>query len=211
MDYFYIQNEEKQGPVSEQEIIKLFREGVITEETHITRSGKTTWLPLKSILIRTRKKPRTYSTLTTPMGLSIWECFCRCFKLYCRFDGRGTRKEFWSFQLGHFCISQILGFIFVLPASELFGLWNNGEIDPSMNPWAFGIIVTFCVLFSFAFLIPGLSCLWRRLHDTGLSGWITLIYLIPGIGLLIILGLCLVDSNEGDNKYGPSEKYPNKE
>lgn len=210
MDYFYIQNEEKQGPVSEQEIIKLFREGAITEETLITQSGKTTWLPLKSILIKTPKKPAPYSIITTPMGLSVWGCFCRCLKLYCRFDGRGTRKEYWSFQLGLCLISMI----FAIPFIRFMNILEEEETGTDLSsPQLYTLIgiIIFGGLLFLAFAIPTLASTWRRLHDSGRSGWCYFLSCIPFIGGLILFILTLMDSNKGDNKYGPSEKYPNEE
>lgn len=58
--------------------------------------------------------------------------------------------------------------------------------------------------------IPTLAVIFRRLHDTGKSGWYSCLLLLPGIGFLIILILCLADSQKGTNQYGPSEKYPDR-
>jgi len=46
----------------------------------------------------------------------------------------------------------------------------------------------------------------RRLHDSGLSGWLMLINLIPFVGGFIVLVLLLRDSTPGSNEYGPSPK-----
>ena len=46
----------------------------------------------------------------------------------------------------------------------------------------------------------------RRLHDTGKSGWMMLIGLIPVIGGIWLLILMLTDGQPGENKYGPNPK-----
>ena len=42
----------------------------------------------------------------------------------------------------------------------------------------------------------------KRLHDIGWSGWIILLALIPGINLILGLGLFLFSGTKGPNKYG---------
>jgi uncharacterized membrane protein YhaH (DUF805 family) len=46
----------------------------------------------------------------------------------------------------------------------------------------------------------------RRLHDVGRSGWMILVTLIPLIGLIWLLVLLIIDSNPGENQYGPNPK-----
>jgi uncharacterized membrane protein YhaH (DUF805 family) len=47
----------------------------------------------------------------------------------------------------------------------------------------------------------------RRLHDTGKSGWMLLIGLIPFVGPIILLVFYFTDGEPGANQYGPSPKY----
>lgn len=61
-------------------------------------------------------------------------------------------------------------------------------------------------LYSLAVLLPSLSVAVRRLHDTGRSGWWLFIALIPIIGAIILLVFMCLDSQPGDNKYGPNPK-----
>lgn len=46
----------------------------------------------------------------------------------------------------------------------------------------------------------------RRLHDTGRSGWWTLIIFVPLIGALALIYFAVRDSEPGDNAYGPNPK-----
>jgi uncharacterized membrane protein YhaH (DUF805 family) len=61
-------------------------------------------------------------------------------------------------------------------------------------------------LYGLAVLIPGLAVSVRRLHDSGKSGWLILICLVPFVGGLIVLILMLLDSQPGANEYGPNPK-----
>lgn len=66
-----------------------------------------------------------------------------------------------------------------------------------------GIIASVYALFV---LIPGLAVGARRLHDTGKTGWLLLLWLIPVIGWIILLVFFVLDSKPGANKYGPNPK-----
>ena len=62
-------------------------------------------------------------------------------------------------------------------------------------------LVAFASLF--ALLIPTLSVNVRRLHDTGKSGWMLLIILIPCIGFILWLVWMIEDGQPHANAYGP--------
>jgi len=55
----------------------------------------------------------------------------------------------------------------------------------------------------FLSVVYGIRCIALRLHDTGRSGWLALIVLVPLLGALMALALTFVGSEEGDNEYGP--------
>lgn len=99
-------------------------------------------------------------------------------KKYFCFNGRASRQEFWMWVLATFVIGFVLGLI---PKADgiLAGLWN------------------------LAVLLPYLGVTARRLHDTGKSAWLILLGLIPFIGALIVLLLCIPEGTNGDNQYGP--------
>ena len=97
-------------------------------------------------------------------------------KYFC-FEGRCGRKSFWMFVLVNFVVQFVLNLI------------------PGI-----GKIASF--IFSLAVLCPSLGITARRLHDTGKSGWLQLLILIPFVGLPIILILCALAGNPEANKYG---------
>jgi len=67
----------------------------------------------------------------------------------------------------------------------------------------------FFVVYSVYFLaalVPHLAVLIRRLHDIGKSGWWILIFLVLFIGPIWLLILCVLDSQPGENQWGPNPK-----
>ena len=119
---------------------------------------------------------------------------------YAVFSGRAGRKEYWYFTLFNSIISLVLLFISI----------------------ALG------VLYSLAVLIPCLAVTVRRLHDTDHSGLWLLIppvllvspVITPGgaaflpaililISLIVLLVFLVLDSQPGDNQYGPNPKERN--
>ncbi|MEK7552028.1 MAG: DUF805 domain-containing protein [Patescibacteria group bacterium] len=106
-------------------------------------------------------------------------------KKYAVFSGRAQRAEYWYFVLFNILISIAFSIV-----SSILG-------DDK------GILGT---LYTLAVLVPCLAVSVRRLHDTGRSGWMLLISLIPIIGAIWLLVLMIMDSNPGDNKYGPNPK-----
>ena len=53
-------------------------------------------------------------------------------------------------------------------------------------------------------LLPTLGVTARRLHDRNKSGWMILVSLIPLIGTLILLIMCIPEGDKGENKFGPT-------
>ena len=76
-------------------------------------------------------------------------------------------------------------------------------IGTSFGHMGYGIIY---VLYCLAVFLPGLAVEIRRLHDVGKSGWMILIALIPFVGAIWLLVLFCLDSQPGENQYGPNPK-----
>lgn len=111
-------------------------------------------------------------------------------KKYAVFQGRARRKEYWFFVLFNIIASVILNFI-----DRAIGLYSaeNGV----------GVLGG---IYSLAVLIPAIAVTVRRLHDTGRTGWWILIAFVPVIGWIVLLVFMLLDSQPGDNQYGPNPK-----
>lgn len=110
-------------------------------------------------------------------------------KKYAVFNGRARRKEFWMFVLFNLLVSIILTVV----DGALGTMTSNG----------IGILG---LIYALAVLLPGIGVSIRRLHDSGKSGWLLLLALIPIIGAIILIILYVLDSTPGENKYGPNPK-----
>jgi uncharacterized membrane protein YhaH (DUF805 family) len=106
------------------------------------------------------------------------------------FQGRARRKEYWFFVLFNIIVSVILNFL-----DRAIGTY-----DAEAGAGVLGGV------YALAVLIPSIAVTVRRLHDTGRSGWWILIGLIPVIGWIVLLVFMLLDSQPGDNQYGPNPK-----
>lgn len=131
-------------------------------------------------------------TPTVTFGI---DCFMETLKeRYAKFDGRATRTEFWCFQL--------FGFLAELVAIVLVGVLASAGGDKD-GVGVGGVIALVVIL---ALVIPYISVTIRRLHDTGRSGWWSLINLVPYIGFVIVFVLCALESEPNTNRYGKCSK-----
>ena len=104
-------------------------------------------------------------------------------KKYFCFEGRAGRKEFWMWILVIFA----LNFIF--------------NLIPKI-----GCILSLVLILGT--LLPSLGVTARRLHDLGKSGWVQLLCLIPFVGGLIVLILCIPEGSKEANAYGAPVAAP---
>lgn len=118
--------------------------------------------------------------------MSFGQAISYCFSNYANFNGRGTRSEFWWFYL--FVIIVNFGVLILFGAALGFDSAASTGIS---------------VLVSLAFLIPLYAAGARRMHDTGRSGWMQLLVLIPCVGPIIVIVFWAQPSQVGDNAYGP--------
>jgi len=107
------------------------------------------------------------------------------------FSGRSRRKEYWMFAL----FNTLICIVLMIPSIA----FARTGIRSLFSAALFG--------YELASIVPTCSCSVRRLHDTGRSGWWLLLYLIPFIGLIVLVFLVL-DSEPGRNEYGPNPKSP---
>ncbi len=104
---------------------------------------------------------------------------------YVNFDGRASRSEYWWWVLATIPMS----FPFFILDVTVFG-W--GIEDPT---W-------FQNIFGAAIFLPGLGVVFRRLHDSGRSGWWLLIGLIPCVGFIVLIVFLAQDGEPYPNQYG---------
>lgn len=123
--------------------------------------------------------------------MSFGQSISTVFSKYATFSGRARRSEFWYWQLFVALVSALLSIL-----DSALGLQLR---DGAAGPGWLGLV------FALAVVIPTIAVTFRRLHDTGRSGWWWLLSLICGIGAIILLIFCIVDSKP-DNEYGPNPK-----
>lgn len=105
-------------------------------------------------------------------------------KPYADFAGLTSRKQFW------------LGYVAMIIAS--FGLSGLMLLLMGVGGATGGIIgIVLCSIVSLGLLVPGLAISVRRLRDAGLSPWLILVMLVPGLGALALLVMfCLPSKYE---------------
>lgn len=118
------------------------------------------------------------------------EWYLKVIRQYGDFNTRARRKEYWTF----FIFNLLFGLAALLLDNALKLNYQGMEYGPIY------------IIYSFGTLIPGIAVVVRRLHDTGRSGWMLLIALIPFIGAIWLLILLTMNSQSGENKYGPNPK-----
>jgi uncharacterized membrane protein YhaH (DUF805 family) len=116
------------------------------------------------------------------------------FDKYATFEGRATRSEFWWFHLIAFPIFILIqDLVEILPYSHLGFPYRSG---------LFSLFMLIPLLF--IFIIPVIAVTVRRLHDINKSGkWYILKPLVPVVGIIVVLLLCLQKTYPIDNQYGP--------
>jgi uncharacterized membrane protein YhaH (DUF805 family) len=115
---------------------------------------------------------------------NLVDWFIKCLKNYANFSGRARRKEYWFFILAQIIV--------LIIASILDGILFSG---PSL----------FYFVAALGLFIPSLAAGVRRMHDTGRSGWLLLISLIPLLGLIVIYWLAS-DTKPESNQWGNPAK-----
>ena len=121
--------------------------------------------------------------------MSFQEAVESVFRQYANFDGRARRSEYWFFVL------------FVLLTSIVFSFLGGMIGGPGLARILTG-------LYTLVIFVPSLSLIWRRLHDSGHSGLWFLLTFIP-IGQIVLLVFFCLDSQPGENQYGPNPKETN--
>ena len=119
------------------------------------------------------------------------------FQNYINFEGRCRRSEFWYFRLLIYSITLLL-----LIIGFIIG-WDSSEYDDFL----YGYFLYFMPLYGLGLILPLISSIVRRLHDIGKSGNYSFIALVPIFGEISLLILLCLDSEKGQNKFGPSQKY----
>ncbi len=136
--------------------------------------------------------------------MSFMDSVKTCFSKYATFSGRAPRSEFWYFflfiLLGTIALSFVDAAIFGPREVVMMSATDSLEAGMSFNmSWQPQPITG---IFMLATLLPNISVMVRRLHDTGRSGWWYWIALIPIVGFIVLLIFAMSKGSEGGNEYG---------
>lgn len=141
-------------------------------------------------------------------GVSFGGAVRRFFAKYARFSGRASLSEFWWMFLWSIIVGIVISVValaVILPS--IFELAASGALDTeteqtslATNAAIWSVIGRFAgiwivvVLIELALVIPWLAMTVRRLHDSNKSGHLAWLLLVPSVGHLIVLILCLMPS-----------------
>ena len=119
------------------------------------------------------------------------------FQNYINCKDRTSRGGFWWYILAYLIVAMILN----IGDSALFGAASaevsaseSGSIRDSSGP-----LVSLWALVNF---IPSIAICARRLHDTNRSGWLQLVGLIPLLGWIFLIYICVQKGSSGENRFG---------
>ncbi|MBP9738900.1 DUF805 domain-containing protein [Candidatus Saccharibacteria bacterium] len=126
---------------------------------------------------------------------AITMAYKKCFD----FKTRSSKAEYWYFVLFQIVITTFVVFITTVYDSQV----SNGYEVSTLADVLFGAVLVFAGIFYFLTIIPALALTTRRLHDTGRSAAMLLIYLIPYLGpLILVFGFLTQNGDTHENKYG---------
>ena len=127
---------------------------------------------------------------------------------YVNFSGRARRKEYWMFTIintGFICIAMFIDYkIWLSTGIFNFFIYHYNIVDTGLFDYGFCYFI-----YVYIVLTPSIAVFIRRLHDTGKSGWMVFIVLIPLVGLIWLLILLATEGDTEENKYGLNPKTLN--
>lgn len=101
------------------------------------------------------------------MSDSLWNCYWRVWKKTFVYQGRASRREFWSFML----INIIFYTIFA--AGSIYWAIFQVKHHLSVNTahWLLSTYLIWVIVIPLILLLPTVAVGIRRMHDIGYSGW----------------------------------------
>ena len=128
--------------------------------------------------------------------MTFVESIRTCFSKYVTWQGRAARSEYW-----YFILFAVLCYLVATVIDNVLGTTFKIANPSTGVEQSVGYGYAY-VLVALGLLLPSLSVLVRRLHDTDRSGWWYWIVLIPLIGALLVLVWLCSRGTDGTNSYG---------
>lgn len=106
-----------------------------------------------------------------------------CLSKYVTFSGRASRSEYWYFFLFLLLLSLVasaIDWMFFTSVASVSGAAGTATVAQSSQPVQ--------SLTGLAMFLPHLAAAWRRMHDTGRSGWYVLLpTILAGAALAVLV------------------------
>jgi len=137
--------------------------------------------------------------------MSFMSSIKTCFGKYVTFSGRAQRSELWWYILFIWLVTAVLyGWMFSsLAQSGMTAFSADGSFDPEAMNISFPLVpMILATGFQLITILPSISVMVRRLHDTNRSGWWYWIALVPLIGIIVLLVFMISKGTDGENDYG---------
>lgn len=123
------------------------------------------------------------------------------------FGGRARRSHTWANWFAWLAVWLIVWGVVMAIASAGIAADEAAGPDGAPASTAMGGFAGLLLFATWALaFVDSMAMNFRRAHDTGRSGWIWLLLLIPLVNLLPLYWLLIEDSQQGPNKYGPPVK-----
>ena len=151
-----------------------------------TKCGKEIYMPPKA--------PKKKYNLFSAYGAMFAKMF--------DFKSRSTRSEYWYAYLANFIIMLIftiaLFTVDYAAGTDLDALGNVKQIYKTI----FDITNYVSMVYSLVILVPQLSLIVRRLHDTNRSAFFALLAFATPVGSIFLMWLLTLRGTQGPNRYG---------
>ena len=127
--------------------------------------------------------------------------FIKCIKNYSNFEGRASRAELWYFLL-YWCV--IYFFIIIIDGQIGYSFLNLEDL-PYNEYLPIGKFYSNVGILVFLYrpltLVPSFAVIVRRLHDLNMSGKWAYSFIIPPLGIILLLFLTK-SGDKNKNQYG---------
>jgi len=127
--------------------------------------------------------------------------FIKCLKNYSNFEGRAGRAELWYFLL-YWCV--IYFFIIIIDGQIGYSFLNLEDL-PYNEYLPIGKFYSNVGVLVFLYrpltLVPSFAVIVRRLHDLNMSGKWAYSFIIPPLGIILLLFLTK-SGDKNKNQYG---------
>jgi len=152
-------------------------------------------------------------------GISFGGALVNFFRKYARFTGRASLSEYWWMFLWNAILGFVLAIVMLIVLVPVIVQTATGIAAGTAGPplteaeanaliWSvlarlggFWAVAVISFLIGLALIVPHLALTVRRLHDSNKSGHFAWLYLVPSVGQLIVLILCIMPSEPWGQRF----------